>query len=300
MLSLHICPPRYAYIVTRTSVHRNAKLRQSSILPPTRLTRPPPCPLSSPSLPVPKDPVLHPQAHITRKLKQTTSLEGPRNATLGGSKEEEDRLHHVAQQPTGQDGEAETPAGPRALVGDDLGEGEDGFNAEGEIADQRRVGWVRGEEELADEQAEDEVEECLPVSVPPRAPWTNLRLRRPPLPEIPRPHDAHFPLARPGEGRVVDAAGFGAGRGPVVQGDFQEEELHGYHYQGLDQERGVKVGAEPVEYSGGFSNGVSRLVGEGESTKDIGCGVVGGGRGGEERREEEGSGGGTGGSKLRA
>ena len=77
---------------------------------------------------------------------------------------------------------------------------------------------------MQDEQAAGEIGYKCPVR-----PWGA------PLPEVVRPVRRIFVL----EGEV-------RGRRPVRERDVQEQEVDDNHEQGLDEQRGAEVGAEPV------------------------------------------------------
>lgn len=66
-------------------------------------------------------PVLDSEIGVTTSLEHATKLKRPWD--LGGGSEEPEHLHRVSGEPRNQDGEAETFAGARAAVGEDLWDG---------------------------------------------------------------------------------------------------------------------------------------------------------------------------------
>jgi hypothetical protein len=110
--------------------------------------------------------ILHPQKQITTSLKDTAQFERPRDLASGC--EEPEHLHCVTSYPASKDRDSEALARPRLVVGIYLGKRERGFHRESNVSDNRWVchiyGRHRGEEEFADDEANEEIEEELPVS----------------------------------------------------------------------------------------------------------------------------------------
>jgi hypothetical protein len=110
--------------------------------------------------------ILNAQISIAERLERAAQLEGQGDGGLGG--EEPKHLHGVADQPAGEDRHAEALARLGAVVGQDLRDGENRFDAETDEADQRRVRAIdprqRRQEELAEAEADEEGEEKLPIS----------------------------------------------------------------------------------------------------------------------------------------
>lgn len=76
-------------------------------------------------------------------------------------------------------------------------------------------------------------------------PRRDLRLRRPPLPEIERPLRLMYARER---GRGIAALGIGAR--PVLERDLEQDDLDGHHDEGLHEQRRVEPCSGVVEYPG--------------------------------------------------
>lgn len=111
--------------------------------------------------------ILDAKVGVAAGLEDAAALEGPGDLASRG--EEPEHLHGVTGQPHGQDRHAETLARARLVVDEDLGDGKGRFDGESDVADERGVGHVEGlegrEKDLADDEAGEEVEDELPVSV---------------------------------------------------------------------------------------------------------------------------------------
>ena len=97
--------------------------------------------------------VLHAQVAVAAALEHGAQLEGQRDRAL--RREEVEELHGVAADPAQEHGHPEALAGPRPRVGEDLRHGEHGFDAEADVAQERRVRVVDGPPRRQDEFADD-------------------------------------------------------------------------------------------------------------------------------------------------
>lgn len=115
-------------------------------------------------------PVLQAQVAITDALEHTAELECPGDSLC--TAEEVAHLHRVTNQPRGQDRDTESFTGARAVVGQDLWNGESGLNGETDAAQQADVGGGVGDRgDVKNEQNSDEVGEEHPV---PRTQWVSI------------------------------------------------------------------------------------------------------------------------------
>jgi len=90
-------------------------------------------------VPLPVNPILPPQPQITQRLENATKLKRPGHLALL-AQEEKPHFHRVPEQPVREHGHPEPLAGTGALVRENLGEGEHGFDGEAGVADCIRVG----------------------------------------------------------------------------------------------------------------------------------------------------------------
>ena len=142
---------------------------------------------------------------------------------------EKRHLERITNQPIRQYADAKADAASPALVGQDLWQGERGFDSEGRVTERGRVERVCAEQGLEQEQGGSKVKEEGPVGA-----------GGGPLPEG----------VGAGEGDGVGRFGFGGGEGeaggwggPVHQRDVQEQGLDEDHEHGLQEERDVVAGA---------------------------------------------------------
>lgn len=151
--------------------------------------------------------ILQPQIHIAHALESGTELECGRNDVLGI--EQVTHLHHITEKPRAQNGEPESLAGPRALVGQDLRNGQEGFDGESGNAEEVDIGLRlgdEGEEHVYHEEDAGEIAKESPVSV--LGGWltfesktgtrkkeaderSNILSFTPPTPEVIRPRESH-------------------------------------------------------------------------------------------------------------
>ena len=108
-------------------------------------------------------PVLDAQVAVAHALEHTAQLESPRNGLL--ATEEVAHLHRVTKEPRSQDGNTESGARARAVVGHDLRDREDSFHSKTDTAQEANVGGGLGEGgDVEDEKNADKVSQEHPVS----------------------------------------------------------------------------------------------------------------------------------------
>lgn len=108
-------------------------------------------------------PVLDPQVAVAHALEHTAQLEGPGDRLLATEKVA--HLHRVTKEPCSQDGDTESVARARTMIGDDLRDREDSFNSKTDAAQQANVGGRLGEGgDVEDEKNADKVSQEHPVS----------------------------------------------------------------------------------------------------------------------------------------
>lgn len=116
------------------------------------------------SLPRAKHQILNTQVHITHALEDGAELECRGNNIL--RIEQITHLHYITEEPRSQDGDPETFAGTRALVGEDLWNGKESFDGESGDAEEVGVGLClgdEGEKDVDDEKGAGEVAQECPV-----------------------------------------------------------------------------------------------------------------------------------------
>lgn len=178
--------------------------------------------------PIAPNQVLRRKPQIATGLEDAAGLERPGHLAVA-AREEKPHLEGIADDPVDNDAGAEAAA-PFALpIGEQLGQRQRGFDSEGHHAEQIRVRdepHRRRHEDMQHQQHAAKVRNKRPV-----------RPCRPPLPEVVGPPRRRGRLERQMRGRR-----------PRGERNMQQHQVHGDHEQGLDEQRGAKVRAEPVEH----------------------------------------------------
>lgn len=147
---------------------------------------------SSPAGAAGEHPVLEAQVQIAHALEHAAKLERPGDGVRAA--EEIAHLHGVTNDPRSENGNSETLAGARTMVGQDLGEGESSLDSKTDGAQEANIGLGIGNwGEVEDKQDGNEVGEEKPVPMVDRVrlfgrkimgEQIDLRLGVLPLPEI--------------------------------------------------------------------------------------------------------------------
>lgn len=177
--------------------------------------------------PIAPDPELQAEPQVAERLEDAADLEGDGDLARRG-REEKPHLEGVADDPVHDDGDAEALAALALVIGEQLGQGERGFDGERHVPEQARVGQEdarRREQHVQHEQHERKVRQERPV-----------RARGPPLPEVVRPRRAR------GLERKVRL------RRPVAERNVEQQQVDRDHEQRLHEQRRGEVRAEPVVY----------------------------------------------------
>lgn len=111
--------------------------------------------------------VLDSQEAIAAGLEDTAHLE--RQWDLGRGREEPVNLHGISSDPAGKHGNPETLTRLGLGIGDDLRDRKDGFDGEADDSDEFGIRGINagrnaGHDNLASEQANEEVDDKLPIS----------------------------------------------------------------------------------------------------------------------------------------
>lgn len=125
--------------------------------------------------------VLDAEEAVAASLEDAADLKSQRDLGRGGEKPKD--LHGVASDPASEHGQTEAFARLGLRIGEDLRDWERGFDGETNVADEDRVRGIDGgnarHDNFANQQAREEVDNELPVSVIIRLASSSLLIIRP-------------------------------------------------------------------------------------------------------------------------